>query len=150
LYKLSQVHLNTLSSLRHLEGTAGTVRAGGAVRISKSALLAKGATVVSLRSSFVTEDPAQVELAWSVLNDIVYPENFDSLELLSAYYNLEQARKQISTFLPSLKLPAKPVVAHADIEDESGLSPLAQGELYYPPLASFYLAKPSTQEQVPA
>src|SRR5207244_171818 len=58
--------------------------------------------------------------------------------------------KQLITFLPSLKLPARPVVAHADIQDESGLSPLAEGELYYPPLATFYLPRPSPQAQVPA
>jgi hypothetical protein len=148
--KLTQVTVITLSSLRHLQGSAGEVKAGGKVRVSKTALKAKGATVDSLRGSFIAAPPAQVQLTWSLLNDIVYPENFDSLELLSAYYNLEQARKQFTIFLPSLKLPARPVVAHADIQDESGLSPLGLGELYYPPLGGFYLPRPSKQEQVPA
>jgi hypothetical protein len=148
--RLSQVTVNTLTSLRHLQGTSGEVKAGGIVRVSTTALKAKGATVDSLRGSFITAPPAQVHLAWSVIDDIVRPENFDSLELLSAYYNLEQARKQFAIFAPSLKLPAKPVVAHAAIADESGLSPLGLGELYYPPLAGFYLPRPGTQEQVPA
>jgi hypothetical protein len=148
--RLSQVTVNTLTSLRHLQGTSGEVKAGGTVRVSTAALKASGATVDSLRGSFITGPPAQVHLAWSVIDDIVRPENFDSLELLSAYYNLEQARKQFAIFAPSLKLPAKPVVAHAAIADETGLSPLGLGELYYPPLAGFYLPRPGTQEQVPA
>jgi hypothetical protein len=147
-FKLAQVRVNTLTSLRHLQGSAGQVKAGGAVRVSKSALRA-GATVDSLRASFVTAQPAQVQIAWSVLNDIVYPENFDSLELLSDYYNLEKARTALANW-GSTTLPARLAVAHADIKDDSGLSPLADGELYYTPLATFYLPAATPRAQIPA
>jgi hypothetical protein len=90
-----------------------------------------------------------VRIAWSVLNDIVYPENFDSLELLSSYYNLEKARKALSDF-GLTTLPAKPAVAHAIITDELGLNPLGDGEIYFAPLGTFYLPAATPQAQVPA
>lgn len=142
-YKLAQVQLTSLKSLRHLQGTAGTVLVGGQVRVQQAAVAQKGATVDALRQQFVAVQPGQVDLAWHVLNDIVYPENFDSLELLSAYYNLEKVRRAFSDWGLS-QVPVRPIVAHASLLDDGGLSPLPQGELYYPPLATFYFPVPST------
>jgi len=160
-FKLAQVRINTLTSLRHLQGClqldargncppnfASQVRVGGVVRVSTSAARKKDATVEGLRASFVTAQPWQVNLSWSVLNDIVYAEDFDSLELLSTYYNLEKARKALADWGLS-SLPAKPIVAHAALSDENGLPPLDAGELYYAPLATFYLPAATPQQQVP-
>ena len=148
-FKLSQVRLNTLTSLRRLEGSAGVVRAGGAVRVSTSAVKAKGATVDALRAAFVTAPPAQVSVSWNVLNDIVYAEDFQSLELLSTYYNLEKGRKALADW-GLAALPARPIVAHAALADENGLPPLPAGEIYYAPLATFYPPAATPQQQVPA
>ena len=145
-YKLAQVTVTTLStSLRHLRGTAGQVRAGGVVKVISANLVARGATVRSLRDTFVRSGPQDVNLAWSILNDIVYPENFDSLELLSGYYNLEKARKTFAEY-GLTDLPAMPIVAHAQLLDERGLSPIPAGELYYPPLATFYFPVSATPD----
>ncbi len=149
-YKLAQVQVTTLTgSLRHLQGSAGTVRAGGTVRVVEAAVTRKGSTVDALRTQFFTAQPQQVNLAWSVLNDIVYPEDFASLELLSGYYNLEKARGVFRDF-GLTALPAMPIVAHASVLDDSGLNPVASGELYYPPLATFFFPVPSsTDVQLP-
>jgi hypothetical protein len=137
-YKLAQVQVTTLTgSLRHLQGSSGTVRAGGNVRVVEGAVAQKGATVEALRTQFITAAPEEVNLSWSVLNDIVYPEDFPSLELLSGYYNLEKARAAFRDF-GLATLPAMPIVAHAAVLDDAGLNPIASGELYYPPLGTFY------------
>ena len=94
-FKLAQVRVNSLTSLRHLKGSSGDVTAGGKVRVSTAAIKAGGASVDSLRSDFIKTPPAQVDVSWNVLNDIVYPEDFASLELLSTYYNMEKARKAL-------------------------------------------------------
>jgi hypothetical protein len=47
-------------------------------------------------------------------------------------------------------LPPQPIAAHAKLVNEKGLSPLAQGEIYYPPLATFYPPEATRAEQVPA
>lgn len=144
-YKLAQVTVTTLTSLRQLSGGAGQVRAGGSVKVLSAGVVAKGATVAALRTQFIQTGPQDVNLAWSVLNDIVYPEDFDSLELLSAYYNLERARKKFADRgLPNL--PVQPIVAHAQLVDERGLSPLRAGELYYEPLATFYFPVTATRD----
>lgn len=161
-FKLSQVRLNTLTSLRHLRGCLQLdargncapnmdfdVRAGGTVRVSTGASRAQGATIDALRAAFVTAQPARVNLSWNVLNDIVYAEDFDSLELLSTYYNLEKARKTIADWGLS-SLPARPIVAHAALSDENGLPPLDDGELYYPPLATFFAPAATAQQKVPS
>ena len=148
-FRLQQVTVESLTSLRHLEGISGSVKVGGTVRVSSGAIKAPGATVSALRAAFVTAPAAQVNLSWNVLNDIVYAEDFASLELLSTYYNLEQARKTLSDWGLRV-LPAKPVVAHAVLTDENGLSPLAAGELYYPPLATFYAPAATPKQQLPA
>lgn len=147
-FKLAQVRLNTLTSLRHLKGTSGDVTAGGKVRVSSSAARASGATVASLRTAFVKTAPAEVEIAWNVLNDIVYPEDFESLELLSTYYNMEKARSELAN-LGLTALPARSIVAHADLADENGLPPLAAGELYYAPMATFFAPATTAEQQVP-
>jgi hypothetical protein len=149
-FKLAQVRVNTLTSLRRLEGSSGSVTAGGTVRVSSAALSDAAATVQSLRPAFIKEQPAQVSLTWSVLNDIVYAEDFASLELLSTYYNMEKARKALADWGLGLDaLPAKPVVAHAALADENGLPPLRAGELYYAPLATFYAPAATPQQAVP-
>ena len=147
-FKLAQVRVNTLTSLRTLKGSSGDVTAGGTVRVSTSALKAGGASADSLRAAFTKTAPSQVNISWSVLNDIVYPEDYFSLELLSTYYNMEKARGALAV-LGLTTLPAKPIVAHADIEDENGLSPLAAGELYYAPMATFFAPAATAQQEVP-
>jgi hypothetical protein len=149
VFKLAQVRVNTVTSLRRLEGSSGNVTAGGTVRVSNAALTDASATVQSLRSAFIKARPAQVEMTWNVLNDIVYAEDFASLELLSTYYNMEKARKALADWgLDSL--PAKPVVAHAALSDENGLPPMPAGELYYAPLATFYAPAATPQQAVPS
>jgi hypothetical protein len=148
-YKLAQVRINTLTSLRHLEGSAGVVQAGGEYRVVTSTLRSSGVTPPSLRDAFAVALPAVVDLTWNTLNDIVYPEDFASLELLSTYYNMEKARAALSGWgLPDQ--PTVPVLAHTLLTDDTGLSPLPDGELYYAPLAIFVAPAATPQEQVPA
>jgi hypothetical protein len=147
-FKLAQVRLNTLTSLRHLRGSAGVVRAGGKVRVSSPAALVSGATVDSLRASFIKGQPAEVEISWSVLGDIVYPDDFASLELLSTYYNMEKARAELAS-LGLTSLPVRTIIAHADLANENGVSPLPDGELYYAPMATFFAPATTPQQAVP-
>lgn len=149
-FHLAPVLVATLTSLRHLTGTSGQVRAGGSVEVKKAAVLDKAATVESLRAQFILEPPNEVEIAWSVLNDIAIPENYTSLELLTAYSNIERGRASFirDWGLAAESLPAAPIVAHARIvQDDGKNSPLGDGELYYSPLASFYL--PTSSAQLP-
>ena len=151
-FKLAQVRVATLTSLRHLEGSSGDVRTGGTVKVSTSAINSKSATVDSLRAAFITQQPSRVSLTWNVLNDIVYAEDFESLELLSTYYNVEKARTLMSGWWPAdVPFPqARSIVAHASLSDENNLSPLPAGELYYAPLATFYAPAATPQQAVPA
>ena len=151
-YKIASVPVRTLSSLRRLEGSATVVTSGGSVRVRRAAIKAKGATVSQLRTAFITEPASPVQLTWTVLNDIVYPEDFESLELLSAYYNLEKGRAFISSATPTGGAPllAKPMIAHARLVDDDGLRPLPDGELYYAPLGGFYLPEITAADQLPA
>ena len=149
-YQLAQVRISTLSSLKRLEGTSGTVLASGAAHPDAKAFAATGATVPSLRALLFTAQPGPVDLSWSVVDDgLVYPENYTSLELLTAYANLERARAAFSTW--GLKLAAVPVYAHAALLDDRGLSALdySNGELYYPPLGAFFLPAPTVKAQLP-
>jgi hypothetical protein len=149
-FKLAQVRVNSLQSLRRLQGSSGNVTAGGTVRVSSPSLKA-GASIDSLRAAFTKAAPAEVALRWNVLNDIVYPEDFLSLELLSTYYNVEKARTLVSAWWPdgAAFVPSRPIVAHADLQDEHGLSPLAAGELYYEPMATFFAPTTTAQQAVP-
>jgi|GEM_PF-2196656 len=149
-FHLAQVRVATLTSLRHLTGSSGQVRAGGSVQVKELAVLDRAATVQSLRTQSILESPGEVEISWSVLNDIAYPENYSSLELLTAYYNVERARASFlgDWGLATGLLPAAPLIAHARIAGDDGkTSPLPDGELYYSPLATFYL--PDTSAQLP-
>lgn len=147
-FKLAQVRVGTLTSLRHLEGSIGSVKAGGTIEVSTGAIRAAGATVDGLRAAFIRGKPERVSLTWSVLDDIVYPEDFASLELLSTYYNLEKARSELAGW-GLAALPARPIVAHAVISDEKGLPALPAGELYYAPLATFFAPAATAQQGVP-
>lgn len=146
-FKLAQVRVNTLTSLRTLQGSSGDVTSGGKIRVSTAALKS-GGTVDSFRAAFTKSAPVQPNLSWNVLNDIVYPEDFESLELLSTYYNMEKARGFLSDW-GLTTLPAQPIVAHADLADENGLPPLRGGELYYAPMATFFAPATTPEQQVP-
>ena len=147
-YALAQVRVGTLTSLRHLQGSAGTVRAGGTVRVASATLRDPAATVDSLRARFVTAAPSDVDLSFNIANDLVYPEDYNSLELLTAYFNVEQARLKFTAWGGSPLQPAL-MVAHANIQDENGLNPVGDGELFYPPLGNWYLPASSDLAQLP-
>jgi hypothetical protein len=151
-YKLASIRISTLSSLRHLEGTSGTILAGGAARADAALYVKSGATVAGLRGQLVTDPPGPVDLSYNLLNGgLVYPENYASLELLSAYANLERARASFADWgkASGLKLQVAPLYAHTMLLDGQGLSPLADGELYYPPLGAWFLPAPTTKAQLP-
>jgi hypothetical protein len=147
-YKLAQVRITTLTSLRHLEGSSATILVGGNARVDPTLYVKAGANLPGLRALLLTDPPGSVDLSFNVLNDgLVYPENYASLELLTAYANLERARAAFTLW--GAKLQVAPVYAHTPLTDDRGLSPLADGELYYPPLGAFFLPAPSTKAQLP-
>jgi hypothetical protein len=86
-FKLSQVRVNTLTSLRHLQGSSGNVTSGGEVQVQTSATTQANATVAALRSQFIKAQGAQVDLTWNSIGPVVYVEDFASLERLSTYSN---------------------------------------------------------------
>lgn len=152
MYRLAQVRVATLASLRRLEGTSGTLRGGGAAQVDSTKLASASATVGSLSESFFTAQPTPVSLNYSVLNELVYPEDFLSLELLTAYYNVERARAAFALWgltdaTGRTALSPARMYAHATLEDERGLTPLRPGELYYPPLGAFFFAAASGNAQ---
>ena len=147
-YKLAQVRITTLTSLRRLEGTSATVLVGGSARVDPTLYGKPGANLPGLRALLLTDPPTAVDLSFNVLNEgLVYPENYTSLELLTAYANLERARAAFTRWGAQLQLA--PVYAHTPLTNDRGLSPLADGELYYPPLGAFFLPAPSTKAQLP-
>ena len=147
-YRLGQVRINTLTSLRRLQGAAGQVRAGGTVRLLQQDVLDPAATVDSLRARAIREAPGEVDLAYSVLGGIVYPEDFQGLELLTAYFNLEDSRSLLSGW-GLAALAAAPIVAHAAVVDQNGAAAAGDGELYLPALGSYYFPSASPTEQLP-
>ncbi|HUJ25758.1 MAG TPA: hypothetical protein VLW85_07055, partial [Myxococcales bacterium] len=62
---------------------------------------------------------------------------------------MEKARTALDGF-GLTTLAVKPIVAHATITNEKGLSPLPDGELYYAPLATFFAPAATPLAQVPA
>jgi hypothetical protein len=148
LYKLAVVRVATVTSLRRLQGTSGTVLAGGAAKADPQAYLEAGVTVSNLRSRLLTSTPQPVDLSFNTVSGLVYPENYTSLELLTAYANVEKARVSFGSW-GLTTFPPAPIYAHTPLVDAQGLSPLADGELYYPPLGSFFLPEPSQKAQLP-
>ncbi len=57
-FQLARVKLGTLSSLRRLRGTSGTVLAGGRVRVVSAQVVEPSATVEALRAKFIEAPPA--------------------------------------------------------------------------------------------
>lgn len=147
-YALGPVRLATVTSLRHLRGGAGTVKGGGSVRVVSSLVTAKGATVESLRKSLIKGAPSDVDVAFNLSGNVAYPENLDSLQLVTAFYNLEQSRAAFNTWGLS-GLPAALLVLGADVLDENGHAALGASEMYFQPLATHYLPTPRSTTQIP-
>ena len=147
-YELAQVKITTLASVRTMQGQSGNVEAGGSVRLDAQAVEAAGATVSSLRAQAFVSTPGPVALQFTLANGLVYPEDYDALELLSFYSALEKSRAELATWgLQSLV--AAPIFDHVDLENESGLSPLAEGELFLEPLNAFFLPSLAPQQLIP-
>jgi hypothetical protein len=147
-YVLGPVRLATVTSLRHLRGGAGQVQVGGSVRAVASAINARGATVDQLRRQLVSRAPSDVDLAFTVSDRVAFPETAEGLQLLTAYYNLEQARAQLNTWGLS-GLPAATLVLGAEVRDENGHPALTRAEMYFQPLAMHFLPAPGRTTQVP-
>ncbi|MBS2026103.1 MAG: hypothetical protein JST92_27195, partial [Deltaproteobacteria bacterium] len=113
----------------------------GVVNVDTASVKDSSQTVASLNAAFFTSPAGGVSLSYSLLNGgLVYPEDFTSLELLTAYVNVERARAAFNTWgLGDLK--AANLFAHTDLTDETGLTPLKNGEIYYPPLGAFFFPK---------
>ena len=148
LYEMAQVQLTTLTSLRSMQGSSGDVSAGGTVRIYDRDAQAAGASVASLRQKAIVGQPSPVNVELNTANGLVYPEDYSALELLSFYAALEKSRAEIGTWGFSNLAPS-PIVAHADIKNEAGLSPLAEGEMFCEPLNMYFLPQPSSQQELP-
>jgi hypothetical protein len=147
-YELSRVRLATTTSLRHLRGGAGTVLGGGAVVAVDSLITAKGATVEQLRRQLVQSASSDVDLSFNLADSVAYPETLDALQLVTAYYNLEQARDSFNTWGLS-GLPPATLVLGADVRDDAGHPALARSEMYFQPLAIHYLPTPNATTQIP-
>ncbi len=148
VYKLAQVPLRTVTSLRTLQGTSGNVEAGGSVVLSAQRVSAQGATVSSLRAQSFTGIPGPVTIEFNTANGLIYPEDYDALELLSFYAALEKTRAQLAGF-GFTNLSASPIFAHTNVRDGNGLSPLGDGELFLAPLNAFFLPPVTAQQQLP-
>jgi hypothetical protein len=148
LYSLKQVKLATLTSLRHLRGGAGSVQTGGAVRASSAAILAKGATVEQLRKQLITSAPSEVDLSFSLQGNVAFPDDLDALQLVTAYYNLEQARAAFATWGVQ-RLPSAALVAGATLTADTAGSPLDHAEMFFAPLGIHYLPAPDARTQIP-
>src|SRR5216110_2728246 len=61
---------------------------------------------------------------------------------------MEKARAELA-ILGLTTLPARQIIAHAELSDENGISPLRDGELYYEPMATFFAPATTAAQQVP-
>ncbi len=147
-YALAPVKLSTLTSLRHVRGGAGIITVGGTVQANTAAIHDKAATVEKLRKTLVTQAPSDADVSFSLSGGIAYPEDADSLQLITAFYNLEQARAAFGGW-GQQNLPPAAVVAGASISSDSGQSPLTNAEIFYAPLATHYLPTPSSRTEIP-
>jgi len=147
-YSLGPVRLSTITSLRHLRGGAGSVQGGGAVQTQQSLITAKGATIEGLRPKLVQSASSDVDVAFDLQNNVAYPANLDSLQLVTAFYNLEQARAAFNTWGLSGLPPAR-LVLGAEVKDEAGRPALGATEMYLQPLATHFLPVPAATTQLP-
>jgi len=147
-YKLAQVPITTITSLRSMQGSSGDITAGGTARLYTQDVDAFGASVSSLRTKAFISAPGPVTLEYNTANGLIYPEDYDALELLSFYAALEKARAEIAGW-GFTNMNAVPIYAHVDLLNEQGLSPLADGELFLEPLNAFFLPAVSAQQQLP-
>ena len=147
-YTLSPVRLATITSLRHLRGGAGTVLGGGSFQTQQALINAKGATVEGLRGKLTLSSASDVDVAFDLQNNVAYPANIDSLQLVTAFYNLEQARAAFNTWGLS-GLPPALIVFGADVKDEAGHPALASNELYLQSLATHFVPAPTATTQLP-
>jgi hypothetical protein len=147
-YALGPVKLSTLTSYRHLRGGAGTVFGGGSVHVISTAIATKGATVEALRRQLISSAPGEVDVAFTLSGGVAWPEDVESLQLVSAFYNLEQARSQFNNW-GLQNLPAALLVAGASVSDDLGHNPLQHAEMFLQAVATHYLPAAKNTTQIP-
>lgn len=91
VYDLRPATIETLSDVRALRGEAATA-VGDSTILLDSGRLARARTEDELREAILDDPGSPVQAEYVEVDGVLYPSDFHSLNLATAYFNFEQAR----------------------------------------------------------
>jgi hypothetical protein len=154
-YEPRQVELKTLDRLVALDGAIATLRGGANVLIdSNDPQLATSGTNLNekqLKEIFVKNDGLEPRASFVESGGVFWPADFHSWNMVTSYYNFEQA----FTYFQSQGIAAEalgdptvyyfPTFVMADVDP----NPLEDNALFFPPIQGFAILPFKTLQKVP-
>lgn len=154
-YAPAQVELTTVEDITRLKGTLGEIRGGAQVRVSSAdPLLATDNGNLSdeeLRRVFVKDDGHSPSVNYVESGGVLFPNDFDSWNLVSTYFNFEQALLYfISLGDSESSLQGSLIYYFPDFKflDQSRNS-LKDNAFYYSPIQAFAILPFESLQAVP-
>ncbi len=155
IYAPQQVSLTTVQDITKLEGSIGAIRGGASVRVSSAdPLLATDNGNLSdeeLRRIFVKDDGHSPSVNYVESGGVLFPNDFDSWNLVSTYYNFERSVLYfVSLGASEAELGGSLVYYFPDFvfADQSRAS-LKDNAFYYSPIQAFAILPFESLQTVP-
>jgi hypothetical protein len=153
-YEAQQVELKTLSSLVSLDGSIATLYGGANIRIDASdPLLQSGSELTDeqLQKVFVKDHGLRPRVSLVESGGIYWPGDFHSWNLVTTYFNFEQAFAYFQGFgVPAERLAAITVYYFPTfVLTEAGQNPLTDNAIFFSPIQAFAILPFQTLQKVP-
>ncbi len=139
LYDLRVVEVRTLEDVPALRGEAATPIGSAVIRLD-SRRLYDGMSEAAFRAAVLSEPGAPVEAQFVEQDGVLYPSDFHSLSLATAYYHFEKARAYaLARGLGAEKLRSTPFYYFPALTEDPAEGQLADNAAWFPMLRSFLL-----------
>ena len=141
-YHLSEVQLRSLTSVSSMSGDVTSLVGAATLVVDPQALAAQGVTTADEFKRAVTQSPGgPVTFLYAQSGGVLYPEDFDSLNEATTYYNFEKAFDYFASLgLTHQDLAPYPVYYFPDFRRPNASGALTQAKdnaLFYPALKAF-------------
>ena len=151
VYQPRQVQLRTVEDVVKLEGAVGRIRSGANVRVdfSDRLLATPNLDTEDLRRIFVKNEGSSPSVSYVSYNGALWPNDFDGWNLVTTYYNFEQA----FLYFQALGIPAEELtgslIYYAPNFVFAPDNPLEDNAFFYSPIQAFAILPFRRYQRVP-
>lgn len=153
-YVTQEVTLNTLTDIIHMEGSVAKLVGGAHIELDSQDPELQGVTTEeAFGNALIKAGGRPVTASWILKEQVLWPADFHTWNLVTAYYNFEKAREYFNTVgnIPHADFGAPSTVYYFPdfILKDSNPEPIKDNALWFAPTQSFMVAPFDALQKAP-